>query len=218
MLYIVQKYWHFPILVFFQVVRILLKEELTSPKTQCNTRSRISGKYFQRWIIMIIFIEPNCVYAWWDLMHHFMYLCMCACVLHTSFSGLYWKGEMMVMMDEPNRNHTIKAVIFVTACSNSVAVSWRIGTKLHTKYRVKPVTSRENEILEKSKSVAMVMEKPSKSTGIGLIVMIFVKSTWLIHKNLHAKNQGNLPHGFRDRPIAMGTRFRLRLFWVLWRP
>ena len=53
---------------------------------------------------MIIFIEPTCVKAWWDLMHHFLYLCMCACVLHTSFSGLYWTGKMVVMVDEPNRN------------------------------------------------------------------------------------------------------------------
>ncbi len=29
-------------------------------------------------------------------------------------------------------NHTIKALIFVTPSSNSVAVSRRIGTKLHT--------------------------------------------------------------------------------------
>ena len=71
-----------------------------------------------------------------------------------------------------------------------------------------------NKILGKSEMVAMVMEKPSKSTGISPIVMIFFVSTWLIHTDLHAKNQGNPLSGFRDRSIATGTatRFRLRLW------
>ncbi len=59
----------------------------------------------------------------------------------------------------------------------------------------------------------MVMEKPSKSTGIGQIAMIFAISTWHTYTNLHTENQKNPPRGFGDRPIAtdMATRFRLRL-------
>ena len=49
---------------------------------------------------------------------------------------------------------------------------------------------------EKLRMVAMVTGKPSKSTGIGPIVIIFAISTGLIHTNLHAKNHENLPHGF----------------------
>ena len=70
---------------------------------------------------------------------------------------------------------------------------------------------------EKLKIVAMVIEKPSKSTGIGPIVIIYARSTWLIHTNLHVKNHGNPPCGFQDRPIATGTatKFGLRLCSVL---
>ncbi len=53
-----------------------------------------------------------------------------------------------------------------------------------------------NVIFRKIENVAMVMEKHSKSRGIGPIVMIFAVSTWLIHKILHAKNQENPPRGF----------------------
>ena len=46
------------------------------------------------------------------------------------------------------------------------------------------------------------MEKHSKSTDIGPIVINFAVTTWLIHTNLHAKNQENPPRGYRDRPMA----------------
>ncbi len=54
--------------------------------------------------------------------------------------------------------------------------------------------------LEKLRTVAMVIEKPSKSTGIGPIVMIFAISTGLIPSKGLAKNEQNLPHRFRDTP------------------
>ncbi len=83
--------------------------------------------------------------------------------------------------------HTIKAVIFVTVRSNSVAVSQRILTKSHM-YVLGGTCNVWS--LKKSERVAMVIRKPSKSRGIGPIVMIFAVSTWLIHKNLHAKKTG----------------------------
>ncbi len=60
------------------------------------------------------------------------------------------------------------------------------------------------------------MQKPSKSMDINPILLIFAVYGCLIHINLHAKNEGNLPHGFRDRPIAteMATKFKLRLWRV----
>ena len=49
----------------------------------------------------------------------------------------------------------------------------------------------------------MVMQKPSKSMDIDPIVMNFGRYGRLIYINWHAKNEENLPSGFRDRPIAM---------------
>ena len=45
------------------------------------------------------------------------------------------------------------------------------------------------------------------------ILMISLIYGILIHMNLHAKNEENLPCGLRDRHIATGmaTRFRLKL-------
>ncbi len=59
----------------------------------------------------------------------------------------------------------------------------------------------------------MVMQKPSKSMDMEGIVIILAVYGSLIHINSHAKNEENLPCGFRDRPIATvtATRFRLRL-------
>ncbi len=53
--------------------------------------------------------------------------------------------------------------------------------------------TRENKILEKSKMVAMVMQKPSESMDIDPILLIFVVYVCLIHFNLHENNEGNLP-------------------------
>ncbi len=59
------------------------------------------------------------------------------------------------------------------------------------------------------------MQKTSKSKDINPILLIFAVYVGLIHINLHAKNEGNLLRGFRDRPIATeaATKFRLRLWW-----
>ena len=46
----------------------------------------------------------------------------------------------------------------------------------------------------------MVMKKTSKSSNICLNVVIFGRSTLLNHTNMLAKNEQNLPRGFRDRP------------------
>ncbi len=61
--------------------------------------------------------------------------------------------------------------------------------------------------------VAMVIQKHSKSIDIEQILLISAVYGFLIHINSHAKNEGNLPSGFRDRPIAteVATRFKLRL-------
>ncbi len=77
------------------------------------------------------------------------------------------------------------------------------------------MTSRENKIFEKSKRVAVVMQNPSKSKDIKPILLVFAVYVYLININLHAKNEANLPSGFRDRPIATeaATKFRLRLWW-----
>ena len=48
----------------------------------------------------------------------------------------------------------------------------------------------------------MVMQKRSKSIDIDQILLIFAPYGRLININLHAKNKENLPHGYRDRPIA----------------
>ncbi len=45
-------------------------------------------------------------------------------------------------------------------------------------------------------------EKLSKISHIDPILLIFARCDGPIVINLHAKNEGNLPHGFRDRPIA----------------
>ena len=83
------------------------------------------------------------------------------------------------------------------------------------------ITSGGNITLEKSKTVATVMQKPSKPMDIDPIIMIFAIYGSLTHTILHAKNEGSLPCGFRDSPIAtaMATRFRLRLwrfYDVIW--
>ncbi len=64
----------------------------------------------------------------------------------------------------------------------------------------------------------MVMAKPSKSMDINPILLIFAVHVCLIHINLHAKHEGNLPGGFQDRPIATeaATKFRLRLWRDWW--
>ena len=62
--------------------------------------------------------------------------------------------------------------------------------------------SSQTKNLKKPKSVAMVMEKPSKSSNMNLMVMIFCMWHQLNHINLPAKNEWNLPCGFGDRPIA----------------
>ena len=61
--------------------------------------------------------------------------------------------------------------------------------------------------------VAMVMQKPSKSMDIALILMIFARYDRFIYIDLHAKNEENLSSRFRDRAHSNGTatRFRLRL-------
>ena len=46
------------------------------------------------------------------------------------------------------------------------------------------------------------MQKPSKSMDIDPILMNFARYIRLIYINWHAKNEENLRHGFRDRPIA----------------
>ena len=48
----------------------------------------------------------------------------------------------------------------------------------------------------------MVMQKPSKFMDIDPILMNFGRYSHLIYINWHAKNEENLPRGFRDRPIA----------------
>ncbi len=48
----------------------------------------------------------------------------------------------------------------------------------------------------------MVTQKPHKSMNIDQIVMIFAVYGHIMPINLHAKNEGNLPRGFHDRPIA----------------
>ena len=67
-----------------------------------------------------------------------------------------------------------------------------------------------NKILKKSKTVAVVMKKPSKISDIDLMVMDFCVWGLLNHFNLPAENERNLPHGFGDRHIAtaMATNFR----------
>ena len=52
---------------------------------------------------------------------------------------------------------------------------------------------------------AMVMQKPSKSMDIDPIIMIFAIYGSLTHTILHAKNEGNLPCGFR-----MATAYALK--------
>ncbi len=44
--------------------------------------------------------------------------------------------------------------------------------------------------------------KLSKISHIDPILLNFARCDGAIVINLHAKNEGNLPHGFRDRPIA----------------
>ncbi len=73
-----------------------------------------------------------------------------------------------------------------------------------------------NKILEKSKGVAMAIKKPSKIWDIVLMVMRFCVWGLINHINLHAKNQWNLPHGFKDRHIAtaMATNIRDVTHWM----
>ncbi len=52
------------------------------------------------------------------------------------------------------------------------------------------------QILDKLTTIAMVMQKPYKSMGIGPILMVFARYGQLIYINLHAKNEENLPHGY----------------------
>ncbi len=48
----------------------------------------------------------------------------------------------------------------------------------------------------------MVIQKRSKSIGIDPIRLIIARYGRLIYINLHAKNEENQLHGYRDRPIA----------------
>ena len=61
--------------------------------------------------------------------------------------------------------------------------------------------SWHNRILGTLTTVAMVMQKPSKSMDIAPILMIFARYGRLIYMNVHAKNKENLPSRFRG-PIA----------------
>ena len=74
--------------------------------------------------------------------------------------------------------------------------------------------SWHNHIFGTLTTVAMVMQKPSKSMDIAQILMIFARYGCLIYINVHAKNEENLPSRFRDRPHSNGTatRFRLRIW------
>ncbi len=55
----------------------------------------------------------------------------------------------------------------------------------------------------------MVMQKPSKSMDIDLIVMVFTTYGHVIHINLHAKNEENPPCSFRDNPMAISANQNL---------
>ncbi len=65
-----------------------------------------------------------------------------------------------------------------------------------------PTSSSRNKISKNSKSVAMVMKKPSKSSNIALVIMVFCMWHLLNHISLHTKSEQNLPCGLGDRPIA----------------
>ena len=68
-------------------------------------------------------------------------------------------------------------------------------------------------ILGTLKTVAMVIQKPSKSMDIATILMIFARYGCLIYINVYAKNEENLPSRFRDmsHSNSTATRFRLRI-------
>ncbi len=74
--------------------------------------------------------------------------------------------------------------------------------------------SWHNRILGTLTTVAMVMQKPSKSMDIAPILLIFARYGCLIYINVLAKNEENLPSRFRGRPHSntMATRFRLRIW------
>ncbi len=57
-------------------------------------------------------------------------------------------------------------------------------------------------LLEKSKRVAMVVQKPSKSMDVNPILLILAVYGCVIHINKHAKDEENLLRCFQDRPIA----------------
>ena len=60
-----------------------------------------------------------------------------------------------------------------------------------------------------------VNRKRSHCSHIGLMVLIFLKCSLLDHVHLLAENERNLPHGFRDRPIATAwqpSKVRMRLW------
>ena len=59
------------------------------------------------------------------------------------------------------------------------------------------------QILDKLVTVAMVMQKPSKSMDIGPILMIFARYGLLIYVNIHTKNEENLTSGSRDSPCKV---------------
>ncbi len=64
--------------------------------------------------------------------------------------------------------------------------------------------ARENEIL-KFQSVAMETRKFSHTSGISLMVLNFSGWNLLCHSNVPAKNEQNLPYGFRETaPLATG--------------
>ncbi len=77
------------------------------------------------------------------------------------------------------------------------------GTNLGESYINGKLKTRRNimrwSFFEKLRTVAMVMEKPSKPKGIGPIVMIFARSSRFIHPKGLAKNEQNLPHSFGDK-------------------
>ncbi len=87
---------------------------------------------------------------------------------------------------------------------------WRIIQQRKARHREKHLA---RVIFREIKNGSHGNEKPSKSRGIGPTVMIFARSTWLIHTNAckkSGKSTRRFPRYTHIIARGVGTRFRLR--------
>ena len=89
-------------------------------------------------------------------------------------------------------SHTFLSWLFMGRSQRNRAWRWAFGPLWEEKYNG-PVTLT---------TVAMVMKKLSHGSDIDLMVTKLCIWCLLNHTNLLAENEQNLPHGFRDRPLA----------------